>query len=150
MLARLGLALMWVLHGLPLAVLARLGELFGLLLHALAAERRAVCRTNLERCLPQMFDGIGREGPHTSREGSAAVDDLVRAHFCFLGRSLLERGNVVRTAEASIDAAQLIIIGDTSMDHRARRVREEHPQTNPGGDHVTLVVGSPGTRNATD
>ena len=36
MLARAGLALMWLLHGLPLALLARVGDGFGLLLYAMA------------------------------------------------------------------------------------------------------------------
>lgn len=78
MIARAGIAGLWLLHWLPLAVLARVGSAFGLLLWCLAAERRAVCRINLERCLPGL--------------SVAERARLARAHFAALGRSLLERG----------------------------------------------------------
>lgn len=78
MLARLGLAAMWTLHGLPLALLARLGEALGMLLYALAAERRRVCMVNLGRCFPDLLPG------ERSR--------LARRHFRALGRSIVERG----------------------------------------------------------
>ena len=60
MLARLALGLMWLLRLLPQAVLAALGNAFGMLLYALAHERRRVCRINLERCLPQMAAPLRR------------------------------------------------------------------------------------------
>lgn len=68
---------MWMLHFLPLAALARLGEAFGMALYALATERCRVCRINLERCFPQSSE--------------AERSRLARAHFRSLGRSLLER-----------------------------------------------------------
>jgi len=76
--ARLLLGTLWLLQHLPLAVQAPLGRGLGLLLWALAADRRRVARRNLELCLPEM----------SSRERAA----LVRSHFQWLGRSLLERG----------------------------------------------------------
>jgi len=76
--ARLGIFLIWLLHFLPLAVLARFGEGFGLLLYALGRERRRVARINLRLCFPEMAD--------TERER------LVRRHFRAFGRSVLERG----------------------------------------------------------
>ncbi len=78
MMARLGIFLIWLLHFLPLGVLARLGEGFGLLLYGLGRERRRVARTNLRLCFPEMAD--------SERER------LVRRHFRAFGRSVLERG----------------------------------------------------------
>ena len=78
MIARLSLALMWLVHGLPLAVLAPLGQALGLLLYGFGRERRRVCLVNLERCLPGLGPGARRA--------------LARRHFCAVGRSLLERG----------------------------------------------------------
>ena len=52
MLVRLGLATMWLLHFLPLALLARAGEALGMLFYAFGFERRRVCLLNLARCLP--------------------------------------------------------------------------------------------------
>lgn len=78
MLARLGLAGMWLLHFLPLGLLARAGEALGMLFYALGAERRRVCLLNLSRCLPEL----------AASERSA----LARRHFRAVGRSLLERG----------------------------------------------------------
>ena len=69
---------MWVLHFLPLALLARLGEAFGLVLYALGAERRRVCHTNLLRCFPALAE--------------AERVALARRHFRAVGRSVVERG----------------------------------------------------------
>jgi KDO2-lipid IV(A) lauroyltransferase len=76
--ARIGIALIWLLHFLPLAVLAPIGQGFGMLLYWLGRERRQVARLNLRLCFPQMPDG--------ERE------QLVKAHFRCFGRSVLERG----------------------------------------------------------
>jgi KDO2-lipid IV(A) lauroyltransferase len=76
--ARLLLGTLWLFQHLPLAVQAPLGRGLGLLLWALATGRRRVARRNLELCLPEM----------SGRERAA----LVRSHFQWLGRSLLERG----------------------------------------------------------
>ena len=78
MLARCGLVLMWLLHLLPLAVLAPVGELLGLLLYTLAHERRRVCLVNLQHCFPAM----------TLTQRNA----LARQHFRALARSMIERG----------------------------------------------------------
>jgi len=77
-LVRLGLATMWLLHFLPLPLLARVGESLGMLFYALGRERRRVCLLNLERCFPDL-----------SADERAA---LAKRHFRALGRSLLERG----------------------------------------------------------
>ncbi len=75
---RLGLALIWLLHFLPLPLLARIGEGFGWLLYVLGRERRRVARVNLRLCFPGLPEG--------ERERR------VQAAFRNFGRSLLERG----------------------------------------------------------
>ena len=76
--SRLLLAVLWLLHWLPLALLAPLGRSLGWVLHALAGSRRAIARRNLELCFPEKSE-------HERRA-------LVREHFQWLGRSILERG----------------------------------------------------------
>jgi KDO2-lipid IV(A) lauroyltransferase len=76
-LARALLALVWLLHVLPLPVLAALGRGLGRLMHALAGSRRRVALRNVELCLPEL-DAEARKA-------------LVREHFQWLARSLLER-----------------------------------------------------------
>lgn len=76
--SRLALALMWLLHWLPLRWLARLGQVFGSLLFLVARERRRVTLTNLRLCFPEM--------------GEPEREDLARRHFAAFGRSFLERG----------------------------------------------------------
>jgi len=76
--ARLLLGFMWLLQCLPLGVQAALGRALGRLLHAVAGSRRRVALRNVELCFP--------EQPVEARRA------LVREHFQWLGRSLLERG----------------------------------------------------------
>lgn len=75
---RLGLALIWLLHFLPLAVQARAGSGLGSLLYALARRRRNVVLTNLRLCYPEL--------PHDQRV------QIARRHFRAFSRSLLEHG----------------------------------------------------------
>ena len=75
---RILLVVMWLLHWLPLPLLAALGRGFGLLLYALVRERRRITLINLGLCFPQL----------SAAEKSA----LARRHFAVLGRSLLELG----------------------------------------------------------
>lgn len=77
-LARALLGAVWLLHVLPLPLLASFGTLLGRLLHAVARARRGVALRNLELCLPELG--------HERRRA------IVREHFEWLGRSLLERG----------------------------------------------------------
>ena len=78
MLTRAGLALLWLLHFLPLAVLAPLGRALGLVLYVVARERRKVALTNLRLCFPHQPD--------------TEIRRLARRHFQAVGRSLVERG----------------------------------------------------------
>jgi len=80
MLIRLGIGLFWLLHFLPLAVLARIGAAAGLAFMVLGRERREVARTNLALCFPG-WDATRREA-------------VLRAHFRALGRSFFDAGIV--------------------------------------------------------
>ena len=77
-LAYMVLGLLRTLQALPLAWQAALGRGLGRLLFALAASRRRVALRNVQLCLPAL-DEAGRRA-------------LVREHFEWLARSLLERG----------------------------------------------------------
>jgi KDO2-lipid IV(A) lauroyltransferase len=72
------LALLWLLHWLPLPLLALLGRALGLLLWFAVPARRRVALRNLELCFPAWTEAQRRR--------------LGRRHFQWLGRSLLERG----------------------------------------------------------
>ena len=76
--ARALLGLLWLLQHLPLRVQAALGCGLGALLHALAGGRRRVALRNVELCLPEL--------------DASTRARLVREHFGWLARSLLERG----------------------------------------------------------
>jgi KDO2-lipid IV(A) lauroyltransferase len=76
--ARIAIAAMWLLHYLPLAALSRLGALLGDMLRLAGHERRAVCDTNLARCLPAL--------------SADERNRLARRHFNMIGRAVLERG----------------------------------------------------------
>ncbi|HEX2829969.1 MAG TPA: lipid A biosynthesis acyltransferase [Burkholderiales bacterium] len=75
---RVALAIIWLLHFLPLAVLAPIGRGFGMLLYAIAGDRRRVARKNLALCFP-----------HWSPQERERV---LRGHFQAFGRAALERG----------------------------------------------------------
>lgn len=78
MLTRVAAAILWVLHFLPLALLAPVGRGLGLLFYLLGRRRREIALTNLRLCFPEMDE--------TARKS------LARAHFAALGRSVVERG----------------------------------------------------------
>jgi KDO2-lipid IV(A) lauroyltransferase len=75
---RLMLAVLWLLHWLPLPVLARIGHAIGALLFIKMRSRRHVTLTNLRLCFPDLDE--------------AARKKLARRHFQAYARSLLERG----------------------------------------------------------
>lgn len=78
MLTRAALGLLWLLHLLPLVLLAPLGRGLGFLLYLLAGERRKVVLTNLRLCFPSQSENERRR--------------IARAHFQAFGRSLVEHG----------------------------------------------------------
>ena len=77
-LSHIPIALFWLLHFLPLPVLAAIGRGFGLLLYFTAGRRRRITLVNLALCFPELTDPARRH--------------LARAHFQMLARSILERG----------------------------------------------------------
>jgi len=74
---RTAVGLLWLLHWLPLPVLALLGRALGRAFYVFAKERRNVILTNLRLCFPAMDENARRR--------------LAREHMQALGRSLLER-----------------------------------------------------------
>jgi Kdo2-lipid IVA lauroyltransferase/acyltransferase len=72
------LAVLWLLHHLPLGAQAVFGRAIGGLLYRLAGSRRRIALRNLELCFPQM--------------GAGERERLAREHFGWLGRSIVERG----------------------------------------------------------
>ena len=104
--ARALLAAVWLLHWLPLPLLALLGRGVGLVLHALGRGRRAVALRNVALCLPAL--------------APAARRALVRRHFQWLGRSLLERGLLWYASPARL--RRLIQVeGDVQLAERSER-----------------------------
>lgn len=85
---RLLLALMWVLHWLPLPLLGRLGQAVGDLLFLLMRERRQITLTNLELCLPERSVQDRRR--------------IARDHFRGYARSVLERAILWWAPEARL------------------------------------------------
>lgn len=75
---RLVLALMWLLHWLPLPVLGRMGEGVGNLLFFVIRKRRHITLTNLRLCLPDRSEEERRQ--------------IAQRHFQMYARSVLERG----------------------------------------------------------
>ena len=72
------LALMWLLHWLPLPILGRLGEAIGSLLFAVMGPRRRITLINLRLCMPTLSETQRRR--------------IARQHFEVYARSILERG----------------------------------------------------------
>lgn len=78
MLTRIGLGIAWVLHLLPLWMLAPVGRGLGILFYLLGSRRREVALTNLRLCFPQWSETERRR--------------VARRHFQALSRSVLEHG----------------------------------------------------------
>ena len=104
--ARLVLALLWALHGLPLGLQAALGRGLGALLHALAGSRRRIALRNVELCFPEWSEERRRA--------------LVREHFRWLGRSILERGLLWHAPVARLQSL-IMVEGDVTLAERSER-----------------------------
>jgi Kdo2-lipid IVA lauroyltransferase/acyltransferase len=74
---RIAICILWLLHWLPLPLLALLGRGLGRLLPLLIPKRRHIVHTNLRLCFPEL--------------SQPQRDALAHEHFALLGRSLLER-----------------------------------------------------------
>ena len=78
MMIRIGVLIVWLLHFLPLSVLAKFGNGLGSFFYVVARERRNVADINLRLCFPDM--------------DQAERSRLVLRHFQVFARSFLERG----------------------------------------------------------
>ncbi len=105
-LVRLALALLWLLHFLPLGLLTRVSRGFGMLLFWLGHERRRIARRNLQLCFPDQ--------PEADREA------LLREHFKLLARSLLERGVLWHASPARLKRL-IHVEGDIGLADRGGR-----------------------------
>ena len=75
--SHLAVALLWLLHLLPLPVLAIIGRGLGRLFYYIARRRRKIALVNLALCFPELVE-------HERKQ-------LTRSNFQAIGRSLLER-----------------------------------------------------------
>ncbi len=106
MAARLLLALLWLLHWLPLGAQAVIGRGLGRLLYAVAGSRRRIALRNLGLCFPE--------------QSEAQHEALAREHFEWLGRSILERG-VLWYASPERLRHLIHIEGDVQLAERSER-----------------------------
>jgi Kdo2-lipid IVA lauroyltransferase/acyltransferase len=104
--ARLAIALLRLISVLPLVWQSALGAGAGALLHAVAKERRRIAERNLQACMPELSDG--------------ARAALVREHFKWLGRSIVERGFLWYASRERIEAA-ITLEGDVTFAERSDR-----------------------------
>ncbi len=104
--ARLTLWLLRALQALPLALQAAIGLGLGRVLHALGGSRRSVALRNVELCLPELDDAARRK--------------LVRAHFGWLARSLVERGLLWYASPARLKRL-IQVEGDVGFAERSGR-----------------------------
>ena len=103
--ARFLLATLWLLHWLPLPLLAPVGRAVGMLLYVLAGSRRRIVQRNLELCLPELGDARTR---------------LAREHFQWLGRSIIERGLLWYASPARLKRL-IHAEGDVQLAERSER-----------------------------
>ena len=104
--ARILLALLWLLHCLPLGVQAVLGRGLGVLLFAAAGARRRIALRNITLCFPE--------------QTPAQHEALAREHFRWLGRSILERGLLWYASPARLKRL-IHVEGDVTLAERSER-----------------------------
>jgi KDO2-lipid IV(A) lauroyltransferase len=100
MLSRLAVGLLWLLHWLPLPVLARCGNALGSVSFHLGRRRRHIVLVNLRLCFPDLSDEQRRQ--------------LARDHFRVLGRSMLER-SLLWWASTERLSRLLTVVGDEHL-----------------------------------
>jgi KDO2-lipid IV(A) lauroyltransferase len=71
------IALLWLLHWLPLPILGRIGNAIGWLMYYAIPKRRKIARINLRLCMPELTE--------------AQRVDIAKRHFMAYSRSILER-----------------------------------------------------------
>ena len=100
------LGLVWLIHWLPLRTQAALGRGLGWWLHLVVGSRRQVALRNLELCLPEL-DPAERVA-------------LVKQHFGWMGRSLIEHG-LLWYASAQRLKRLILVEGDVGLAERSGR-----------------------------
>jgi Kdo2-lipid IVA lauroyltransferase/acyltransferase len=105
---RMALVLMRGVSMLPWSVLHRLGLMVGAVLHTVARRRRRVARTNIELCFQTLTPAQQRT--------------LVREHFAWLGRSILERALLWHASEDRLRSL-IRVEGDVLL---AQRMQRDH------------------------
>ena len=108
MLTRLAIGLFWLLHFLPLAVLARIGAVAGIAFMTFGRERREVARANLAPCFPGW--------------DKARHEAVLRAHFRAIGRGFFEAGIVWWGSEERIRRIVRIEGAEHAHAQGARRI----------------------------
>ena len=106
LLARAILGTLWLVHWLPLSLQAALGRGLGRVLHAVGGSRRRIALRNVELCRPDL----------SAPERAA----LVREHFGWLARSLVERGLLWYAAPARLETL-IHVEGDIGLAERSER-----------------------------
>jgi KDO2-lipid IV(A) lauroyltransferase len=101
MLTRIAVGFLWLLHFLPLWLLAPISAALGRVGYLLLAERRRVCLLNLQRCFPDM--------PPLERIA------LAKRHFSALGRSFVDHGILFWSSGKRI-ARIVRIVGNEHLD----------------------------------
>ena len=105
MATRLLLALLWLYQWLPLSAQAAIGWSLGGLLHGVAGSRRRIALRNVELCFPELDEAARRA--------------LVREHFRWLTRSLLERGLLFYAPRERLKRL-IRVEGDVGLAERSR------------------------------
>ena len=72
----LGVAVLWLLHWLPLSMLAIIGNALGRLAASVPSKRRRIVETNLKLCFPEATEATRRDWMHKT--------------FCAASRAALE------------------------------------------------------------
>ncbi|WP_066330996.1 LpxL/LpxP family acyltransferase [Azohydromonas lata] len=104
--AKLGIGLLRAVYRLPLGVQAAIGQGVGALMHALAGSRRRIALRNVALCFPHMDAAERRR--------------LVREHFGWLGRSVMERG-LLWYAPVERLKRLIHVEGDVTLAERSQR-----------------------------
>ena len=91
---RIVIAILWLLHWLPLPVLGRIGEAIGSLCFTLLRSRRRIALTNLRLCLPELSEEARKK--------------LAKKHFQDYARSLFERSILWWSSEARLQSLMQI------------------------------------------
>jgi Kdo2-lipid IVA lauroyltransferase/acyltransferase len=98
------LGLVWLLHLLPLGAQALLGRTLGRVLHTFAGGRRRVALKNVQLCLPEL--------------SPAEQHALVKQHFQWLARSIVERGLLWHASAARLKRL-IRVEGDVQLAERS-------------------------------